>query len=139
MNSNDEMDVARSGRHPNYLVYRHVSHDERLNQHAKHVYFVLCDFADYQSRECYPKIKTIAKLCGKGQNQVRAGIKQLVEFGYLTQTIRIDPKTGGQTSNLYTLHDVETMPAPLAQQEPPPLPEQKGPPPTPGGLLREHI
>ena len=58
---------------------------------------------------CFPALKTIAAECGYGLTTVKTALKELCEAGYIRKEARFDErKNGGQTSNLYTLCDVDT-------------------------------
>lgn len=61
--------------------------------------------------ECFPSIKTIAAECGYGVSTVKRALNDLCEAGYLQKQARFDErKKGGQTSNLYTLTDIDGAP-----------------------------
>ena len=57
---------------------------------------------------CFPALKTIAAECGYGLTTVKTALKELCEAGYIRKEARFDErKNGGQTSNLYTLCEVD--------------------------------
>jgi len=76
--------------------------------------FVLQCLAMHSNKEgqCFPGIKTIAEECGYSINTVKRALKDLEEAGFIKKEARFDitKKNGAQTSNLYTLIQVEVPP-----------------------------
>ncbi len=57
---------------------------------------------------CFPSIKTIAAECGYCLSTVKRALNELYNAGYVERTVRFDDrKNGGQTSNIYSLIEVE--------------------------------
>ena len=63
---------------------------------SKLVLFVLSNYAD-ERHSCYPSEKTLAKICGISDRQVRTHLKRLQDMGL----IQVETRTG--TSNRYFL------------------------------------
>lgn len=70
------------------------------------VYACLCRFAN-ADQECWPRHTTIAQRTGMSARQVGREITRLAQLGLILITPRYNPETKAQTSNLYTLLEVE--------------------------------
>lgn len=69
-----------------------------------------------QDETCFPGIGTIAEMIGRSENYVRKALDKLVDAKLISITPRADD-SGRQTSNLYTLLDVQSLHA--MQGDPP--------------------
>ena len=79
--------------------------DLPIEEHAKIVYLCLCRYAD-SDNQSFPSHLTIGSRCGiKSRTTVKKAIDTLMEVGLLDYITRTDKKTGGQSSNLYTIYD----------------------------------
>ena len=45
-----------------FHIVQNMIHTQPISGHAKHIYAVLCFYADNDSRDCYPSKKKIAEL-----------------------------------------------------------------------------
>ena len=68
------------------------------------VYVVLKKFADYESGVCYPRIATIADMCGVSRYTVMRMLEKLVDAGLLLR--EGSGKFGGPNSYTFLLPDV---------------------------------
>lgn len=55
-----------------------------LSKKATKLYPVICKFADFETGECYPSLRTLARLSGLGLTRIREAVDELVEKGLLT-------------------------------------------------------
>ena len=67
-----------------------------LSKKATKLYPVICKFADFETGECYPSLRTLSKLSGMGLTRIREAVDELVEKGLLTCE-----KGDSQRSNRY--------------------------------------
>lgn len=105
------------------------------------VYMVLARYANNESGKCFPSIKEIAKGLGISARSVQYTLRKLKTVGLISIEARTS-KSGGQSSNLYTLLPIEKVDskllapgaysAPHAQYAPP------GAPPAPPPKKPEH-
>jgi DnaD/phage-associated family protein len=56
---------------------------KKLSKGARTVFPVICTFANFETGECYPSIRTIAELAGTGTGRVLEAIEELVKAGLL--------------------------------------------------------
>lgn len=68
-------------------------------------------FRSNKENTCFPSIKTIAKDVHISVNTVKRALDDLVDAGFVKKEARfVKEKNGAQTSNLYTLCEVEVEP-----------------------------
>jgi DnaD/phage-associated family protein len=67
-----------------------------LSKKASKLYPVICKFADFDTGECYPSLRTLSKLSGIGLTRIREAVDELVAKGLLTCQ-----KGDSQRSNRY--------------------------------------
>lgn len=77
-----------------------------LNWNEKDIYIILLMYADSEQK-CFPSINTLCKVSGKSNKTVIRALKGLEEKHLLKKEIRITKN--GQSSNLYTLYDFESV------------------------------
>ncbi len=82
-----------------------VFDDPNLDTYDKVIYAVLSKYADYDTKICYPSIKTISEKASCSCPTTIKHIKKLVKAGYITKTKRKD-KNNKDTSNLYKIKDL---------------------------------
>lgn len=87
-------------------VTKSVLNDETILDKPiqKLVYTMLCMYADNETKDSYPSIKTLAKKCYCSENTVRVALKKLQEAGVIDSKKRFR-EDGSQNSNLYYLID----------------------------------
>ncbi|MFD2704710.1 helix-turn-helix domain-containing protein [Salibacterium lacus] len=91
---------------PFAMVTKCVIDDETFIKRGsdKLVYTVICSFADNESKDAFPSVKTIAKRACCSEHTVRRSVKRLQEL----ELIRVETRysdVGRQTSNKYVLVD----------------------------------
>lgn len=77
-----------------------------LNWNEKDIYIILLMYADSEQK-CFPSINTLCKVSGKSNKTVIRALKGLEEKHLLKKETRITKN--GQSSNLYTLYDFESV------------------------------
>tara|TARA_R100000808_G_C2109869_1_gene124286 strand:- start:105 stop:875 length:771 start_codon:yes stop_codon:yes gene_type:complete len=77
--------------------------DLHIPAQAIRLYAVLCRYADKDSGECFPSIKTLAGRMHTSSSTVKRALADLRNAGAITSVPRYDKTTGEQTSNLYTV------------------------------------
>lgn len=93
---------------PFIMVYQDFLESDLLDNHyQKLVYIYLKKFADGNS-QCFPSVKTLAKLTKIGTSKVKQTLAELEEKGVISREHR-SREDGGKSSNLYTLYDVEEI------------------------------
>lgn len=75
-----------------------------MTPHAKLVYVILCGYANLQTSECRPSIKTLSTDSGISRPSVRAGIQVLIAHGVLEVTDRHD-ELGRDRPHNYVIKD----------------------------------
>ena len=75
--------------------------ESEVSDNAFRVYSTLCRYADIDSGECYPSIKTIGQRCHKSPSTIKRAIKELQDLGAIKVESRFLDYS--QTSNLYTI------------------------------------
>lgn len=85
------------------MVYNDFLESDVLTPYEKLVYITLKKFCD-KAMKAFPSLKTLSSLTGISLSSVRRSIANMKEKGILSIEHRYD-KSGGQMSNLYTLHD----------------------------------
>jgi len=89
---------------PFVMVYHDFLDSDLLDSHyQKIVYIGLKKYAD-DKNQCFPSIKTLAKLTKISENKVRSTLAELEEKGVIAVASRTR-EDGGTSSNLYTLYD----------------------------------
>lgn len=58
---------------------------KKLSKGARTVFPVICTFANFETGECYPSIRTIAELAGTGTGRILEAIEELVKAGLLVR------------------------------------------------------
>jgi len=97
----EHVEVRR--RHRFTMLGDAVIDDTRIGKHGLLAALALARFAD-RDGECFPSIPTLAAKARCGERQVREGLQELVEAGYL-ELERRTGVDGAPTSHLYTLND----------------------------------
>ena len=93
---------------PFIMVYQDFLESELLDNHyQKLVYVYLKKFADSKN-QCFPSVKTLAKLTKISVNKVKITLAELEQKGVISKENRIRPD-GGKSSNLYTLYDFKEL------------------------------
>lgn len=93
---------------PFIMVYQDFLESELLDNHyQKLVYIYLKKFADSKN-QCFPSVKTLAKLTKISVNKVKMTLAELEQKGVISKENRTRPD-GGKSSNLYTLYDFKEL------------------------------
>lgn len=90
------------------IIDNHILENEELTAYEKIVYIILCRFANYKERTCYPSFATIQKLAGCSRITVIRSIKKLEEKGYIKKESRVEENNGSK-SNLYRIIDIPSI------------------------------
>lgn len=90
------------------LIYNDFLESNVLNYYEKMVFIALKKFADNDTMRAFPSLKTIHKITGISQSQIRRSIDHMKELGVLSVEHRLDDERGHQ-SNVYTLYDYAEM------------------------------
>ena len=77
--------------------------DLPISAQAVRLYALLNRYADKESGECFPSIKTLSKRMHTSVSTVKRALAELKNTGAITSVARYDSRTGEQTSNLYTV------------------------------------
>jgi hypothetical protein len=97
------IEVGRRRRIPYAQVRAHIARDTRLSVMARHLYTLLCVYANADG-EARPSGHTLEVELGCSENTRKRAVNELVVAGYLEVLARTDER-GRQTSNLYVLLD----------------------------------
>ena len=93
---------------PFIMVYQDFLESELLDNHyQKLLYVYLKKFADSKN-QCFPSVKTLAKLTKISVNKVKITLAELEQKGVISKENRTRPD-GGKSSNLYTLYDFKEL------------------------------
>ena len=93
---------------PFVMIYQDFLESELLNNHyQKLIYIYLKKFAD-SNNQCFPSIKTIARLTKISVSKVKQTLVELEEKGVISKENRIR-KDGGKSTNRYTLYDYKEL------------------------------
>lgn len=93
---------------PFIMVYHDFLDSELLDNHyQKLLYVYLKKFADSKN-QCFPSVKTLAKLTKISVNKVKITLAELEQKGVISKENRTRPD-GGKSSNLYTLYDFKEL------------------------------
>ena len=93
---------------PFIMIYQDFLESELLDNHyQKLVYVYLKKFADSKN-QCFPSVKTLAKLTKISVNKVKLTLAELEQKGVISKENRTRPD-GGKSSNLYTLYDFKEL------------------------------
>lgn len=90
--------------------------------YQKMMYVMLRQYID-DKKQCFPSVKTLAKECSMSVAKATEVLKELEEKKIITKTSRY-LESGGQTSNIYTIHDhvkvkpKQTKPKPINDSVP---------------------
>jgi len=98
-----------------------------LSPQAGWLYTAICSFAHKGKPTAYPSVKTLAEMTGMSENTVRKYRGELLDRGLIHMQARAT-EDGRQTSNLYTIVNINFVGAP-SQIEPSPL-QTVNPPPS---------
>lgn len=89
---------------PFIMIYQDFLESDLLDSHyQKLVYVYLKKFSD-SNNQCFPSIKTLAKLTKISEKKVKITLDELEQKGVIFKENR-SRADGGKTSNLYTLYD----------------------------------
>jgi DNA-binding transcriptional MocR family regulator len=97
------IEVARRRRIPYAQVRAHIARDTNLSVMARHLYTLLCVYANADG-EARPSGTTLQGELGCSENTRKRAVNELVKAGYLEVQARTDER-GRQTANLYILLD----------------------------------
>lgn len=93
---------------PFVMVYHDFLESDLLDNHyQKLVYIYLKKFADSKN-QCFPSVKTLAKLTKISVNKVKTTLAELEQKGVIIKENRVRPD-GGKSSNRYTLYDFKEL------------------------------
>lgn len=93
---------------PFVMVYHDFLESDLLDNHyQKLVYIYLKKFADSKN-QCFPSVKTLAKLTKISVNKVKTTLAELEQKGVIIKENRVRPN-GGKSSNRYTLYDFKEL------------------------------
>lgn len=92
---------------PFVMAYHDFLKSGLLDHYQIVIYIYLKMFAD-SNNQCYPSAKKLSKLTKIGITKVKSTIKELEEKYLITKEYRKRPD-GGDTSNLYTIHDYKEL------------------------------
>ena len=93
---------------PFIMIYQDFLESELLdNYYQKLLYVYLKKFADSKN-QCFPSIKTLAKLTKISANKVKKTLIELEQKGVISKENRIRPD-GGKSSNIYTVYDFKEL------------------------------
>lgn len=90
--------------------------------YQKMMYVMLRQYID-DKKQCFPSVKTLAEECSMSVAKATEVLKELEEKKIITKTSRY-LESGGQTSNIYTIHDhvkvkpKQTKPKPINDSVP---------------------
>ena len=97
------IEVGRRRRIPYAQVRAHIARDTRLSLVARHLYTLLCVYANADG-EARPGAKTLETELGCSEKTRKRAVNALVAAGYLEVLARTDVR-GKQLANLYVLLD----------------------------------
>ncbi len=100
----DELKYKR--KNPFVILSHNFIKWEILNWNEKDIYIILLMYADSEQK-CFPSINTLCRVSGKSNKTVIKALKGLEEKHLLKKENRITKN--GQSSNLYTLYDFESV------------------------------
>ncbi len=100
----DELKYKR--KNPFVILSHNFIKWDMLNWNEKDIYIILLMYADSEQK-CFPSINTLCKVSGKSNKTVIRALKGLEEKHLLKKETRITKN--GQSSNLYTLYDFESI------------------------------
>ena len=83
VNDQDTVRVRRKRVRQFSQVPHSLARDGSLGDKAFRLWIVLESYADYQERDCYPKIATLAEHCGASYSTVQRALKELIGRGLL--------------------------------------------------------
>ncbi len=81
--------------------------DSGVSCKAVAVYARLASRADFDTGEAWPSMKLLAEEAGMSESVARRAVDELVQAGAVNVEPRHDPETGRQTSNLFTVMQVQ--------------------------------
>lgn len=96
-----------ANKRPFVMLYHDFIKCPLLNWSEKDLYIILLMYAGKDSKQCFPSINELCKLSGKSKNTILKAISGLENKKILKKEKRVTKN--GQTSNLYTLYDIDTM------------------------------
>ena len=99
--------MIRDGRRFNFTIIENdiIDDIERFDKNDLLCYMVLCRFANNETGECYPSYKTIAEKMRVGVSTAIKAVKSLIDKGVVEVQQRKN-ENGGDTSNLYTIVNI---------------------------------
>lgn len=96
-----------TNKHPFIMLYHDFIKCDFLDWNEKDLYIILLMYAGKDSRQCFPSISELCKISCRSKNTILKAISGLENKKILKKEKRITKN--GQTSNLYTLYDIDTM------------------------------
>lgn len=100
----DELKYKR--KNPFVILSHNFIKWDMLNWNEKDIYIILLMYAD-SDQKCFPSINTLCRVSGKSNKTVIKALKGLEDKHLLKKEARITKN--GQSSNLYTLYDFESV------------------------------
>lgn len=92
MNTNDTETMRSKGDFWFPCVDIDVIRDKKLSQTAKFIFTVLCTFAGWNSRGCWPSNKVLAEIADVSERTVIRAYKELEERGVISRSARFKDK-----------------------------------------------
>ncbi len=89
------------------MIYHDFYKSNLLDHYEKSIFIALKIFSD-SSNQCYPSIKKLTEITGISKRKVQGTLKRLEQKHIISITSRTRAD-GGDTSNIYTLHDSAEM------------------------------
>ena len=81
-----------------------VLRDKKLSGTSRLVFAILCSYANFNTRSCFPKIKTLAEDAGFSERTIQKALSELEERGVLKRVVRYRKEDGAQISSEYLLY-----------------------------------
>ena len=94
-----------TNKRPFVMLYHDFIKCNLLNWNEKDLYIILLTYAEKDSKQCFPSISELCNISGKSRNTILKAINGLEKKKILKKEKRVTKK--GQTSNLYTLYDID--------------------------------
>lgn len=87
-----------------YSIPKSLFYDNRLSMQEKFLWTALQSFAWSEDSRIFPKIESLALLCGCSRNTVKTMLKKLVFYGYVEVRRGHRKNSNVQSSNEYILN-----------------------------------
>jgi len=96
-----------SNKRPFVMLYHDFIKSDLLSWNEKDLYIILLMYAEKDSKQCFPSISELCNISGKSKNTILKAISGLENKKILKKEKRVTKK--GQTSNVYTLYDIDII------------------------------